>query len=747
MKPGAAVLADPLAFERELRRAAEHFARSEWADAERALLRIVEVHPSAVALHFLSIIANSTGRHELALERAQAALGLDRQRPELHVALGRAYKALGRLPEAVDAYERALHLRPDFLDARVSLGIAQRQLGRLDDAIDNYRTVLAREPRHAEALGNLGNALAERVADRHGSHVTGDDLREAIEVQRRALDLAPRNAKFMHNLALSLKHTGRYEEATEFFNRALGTDPTRVDTCLEFGDLLFKEQRLDLARDLFTRWLDANPDHAEVQFFLANVLVEMGETEEAVSRLERVAEARPDWPPVEHLRGKIRLQQFNAHDDVDSTLAHFARALEARPDYFEAVCSYLLTCCYVEEDPLRLAFEHRRRVSALGPPAPRPPADRTGWPARRLRVGYVSYDFKRHSVAYFIEALLESHDRTRFEVHAYKTNAGQDATTARLRGLCEHWIECSHLSDEQLAERIRSDRIDVLVDLSGLTSGSRLLVFNRRAAPCQMTYLGYPTTTGAACFDFRLTDAIIDPEGCDSTDSEMPLRLPHTMFCHRPGKLPDLHRLPALERGAVTFGSFNNLSKVGSHTLDLWASTLRAVPRSRLLLKSQALMHHGTRKQLLGELERRDVDPERIVLKPWERAVESHLCVYNEVDIGLDTFPFNGATTTCEALSMGVPVVTVSGPTHPSRMGASILSAAGLASCVARSDAQYVEIAAHLARDLAELARLRAGMRERLAASRLHDRRAFTLDFERALVQAFETSAALQAGS
>jgi predicted O-linked N-acetylglucosamine transferase (SPINDLY family) len=740
MNPGLTARGDAL--EQELRLAANHLARGELVDAERNLLGVVAAHSSAVALTFLSMIANATGRGDLALERARAAVALDPRRPECEFSLGRAYKSLGRLDDAIAAYERALNLHPGYVDALVSLGIALRLRGELEAAIAAYRRALTLRPDHPEALGNLGNALAERLFGEHARLVSGEDLREAIEVQRRALRLSPGSANLMHNLALSLKQAGRYEEATELFNRALGSEPARADTCLQFGDLLFKEQRPDLARELFERWLADNPPQADVQMYLANVLSSLGELDQATVWLDRAAALRPGWHVVEHLRGRIRSQQFHVEDDVDSTLAHFRQALEARPDYFEAICSYLLTLCYVEEDPLRLLDEHRRRIAALGAPRRALPPDPSGWPARRLRVGYVSHDFKRHSVAYFVEGVLESHDRTRFEVFAYKTNGGGDATTERLRGACEHWAEASHLSDEQLAERIRADRIDVVVDLTGLTSGSRLVTFNRRAAACQVTYLGYPTSSGAPCFDFRLSDAVIDPPGSEGTSSEAVLRHPHSMFCYRPGPLPDTGPLPAIRNGFVTFGSFNNQSKVGPRTLELWVAVLRAVPRSRLLLKSQALLHHGSRLRLQRHFGEQDVDPARIVLLPWQPAVQSHLSAYQDVDIGLDTYPFNGATTTCEALSMGVPVVTLAGRTHASRMGASILGAAGLGSCIATTRAGYVEAAVRMARDLDALAQLRAGMRTRLAGSRLQDKAAFTRDHEALLVRAFEATLA-----
>jgi predicted O-linked N-acetylglucosamine transferase (SPINDLY family) len=250
-----------------------------------------------------------------------------------------------------------------------------------------------------------------------------------------------------------------------------------------------------------------------------------------------------------------------------------------------------------------------------------------------------------------------------------------------------------------------------------------------------LTYLGYPASTGARCFDFRLTDAVIDPAGAECVNSEALLRLPQTMFCYRRDEAPDVSDLPALTRAEITFCSFNNLAKVGPRTLGLWVAALQAVPNSRLFLKAAALAQHGNREFIRRHFASFGIDPDRITLQPFSRSVQEHLSLYREVDIGLDSFPFNGATTTCEALLMGVPVITLAGLTQPSRMGASILRAVGLSQFVAKHEAHYAALASSLAADLPRLAELRGTMRDRLLSSRLWNRSGFTIDFE-ALLEA-----------
>ena len=723
-----------------LREAARELARGNVERAEGVLKRLTAQRKNdAEAHHLLSIVANMRGLGPEAVTHAERALTLNARHADFHFAHGRALKTTGRIEAAIGAYQRALALDPSHADVLVSLGIALRAQGRLADAARAHRRALALRPHFPEALSNLGNVLAEIVGHAVGGQPTAEDLRGAEDVQRRALALAPRDPTLLHNLAVTCNLTGRYDEAAELLNNALGLDPSRVDTCLLFGSILVGESRLDLARQLYVRWLRDQQAHPAVMLRLASLLADLGEPNEAASLLERVLALAPSSAEADGLRERLRVGQLSSDLGGEQALASYRSAIEARPDYFEGVCSYLLTLCYLEEDPQALLAEHRARLLPLSAPAylrHHIPVTST----RRVRVGYVSSDLKRHSVAYFLEAILEAHDRGRIEIFAYKGNAGGDAVTARLRDLCDHWLECGALSDAQLAERIVDDDIDVLVDLSGLSSGARLGVFGRRPARCQITYLGYPTSTGASCFDARITDAVIDPAGAEPFSSEPLLRTPGTMFCYRPGPLPEVAALPATSAGLITFGSFNNLAKVERHTLALWRDVLLAVPRSRLLLKSQALVQHGNRELLKAHFAGQGIDPARIEVQPWQPDVQAHLATYGRVDIALDTFPFNGATTTCEALVMGVPTLTLRGRTHPSRMGASILGAVGLADFVATDDVGFVDRAVALAADVAGLAALRAGLRARVLASPLTDGPAFARAFERLLLDALDAA-------
>ncbi|MBC7941693.1 MAG: hypothetical protein H7Z19_18395, partial [Chitinophagaceae bacterium] len=294
------------------------------------------------------------------------------------------------------------------------------------------------------------------------------------------------------------------------------------------------------------------------------------------------------------------------------------------------------------------------------------------------------------------------------------------------------------LSDEALKKRVQEDGIDVLIDLSGHTSHSRVSMFALGAAPVQLCYLGYPTATGVLANHFRITDSAIDPDDMPALAAEQPLRLPRSMFCYRPDEEPAIGPVPAAIFGHVTFGSFNNIAKLSDHTLALWARVMLALPGSRLLLKSSSMAQPANRQNIEQFMSSRGVAPDRLRLQPWNASKSSHLETYNEVDVALDPFPYNGATTTCEALWMGVPVITRSGRTHTSRMGASILNCIGKTGWVCADDDAYIAAAVQLAEDKTGLAHWRAHARGWLAATPLFDEAGFTQCFESALLQAFD---------
>lgn len=388
-------------------------------------------------------------------------------------------------------------------------------------------------------------------------------------------------------------------------------------------------------------------------------------------------------------------------------------------------------------------YRHYQHIAPLRRSLPRVTSRRTGG-TERLRIGYLSGDLRDHSMAFFLEPLLANHDRGAFEITCYAVNREDDEVTARFRALVDAWVEARDLDDDALAARIAADGIDVLVDLSGRTVQNRLGIFAKQPAWLQVAYLGYPTYTGVPQIAYRVTDAVIDPaEDGGGLPSERPLRLPRSMFCYRPPA-----DAPACERaapapGEVRFGSFNQMQKLSPAVLAAWARILQSVPGSRLLLKATGFHDEAARRRMIDTFARAGIAAERVSVREGIAERRAHLALYNEIDIALDTYPYNGATTTCEALWMGVPVVTLAGETHAARMGASLLSELGLAELIAHSVDDYVAAAVRLAAAPEQLAGLHATLRQRFAASPLRDEAGFARAFEHAVRAAWQEHAAI----
>ena len=709
------------------------------ADADPGLQRLLAIE---------ALLAHDAVR---ALRHASAALSLQPASAFAHMLVGRAHKAAGQWAEAEAAYRRALLLDARLAEAHVSLGIVLRARGDLPGAVACQRRALRLQPNLAAAHANLGVALAALIEQRGAGLDTGSATGpttgpapgtgdEALAALRQAVAAAPREITARHHLSVALTQAGHLDEAAEQLNTALAIEPARLDSCLMLHAVLARAGWQAGARAVCEKWLSINPLHAEVASRLATTLLALDEVDAAVEWAQRALPLAPQMPELHHNLAHALQQRL----DVAGALHHLALANVAGPAYAGAWHARAMAINYIETDPRAVVALHRQAAAACFPvlancQPPRLQA-RSNDP-RPLRVGFVSGDLRRHSVAYFIEPLFDGHDRRRFEFHAYSTADHPDDVSQRLRGQVAHWSDVARLGDSALAGRIAADGIDVLIDLSGHTADTRLGVFAQRAAPLQATYLGYPTTTGLAAIDLRITDAVIDPPGSEPASVEALLRLPGSMFCFRPDQrvAASVAPLPALRGGGgggVRFGSFNNLAKLSPVTVALWARVLHRVPGSSLHLKARALTSAGVRQCVLSAFAAHGIGAARLRLDAWRADLATHLSAYDEIDIGLDTFPFNGATTTCEALWMGVPVLSLAGATHVSRMGSSILHAAGLHDAVVADADEFVARAALWAGDLAALAERRRGLREQLVASTLMDQKGFVHGFEQALLAA-----------
>jgi predicted O-linked N-acetylglucosamine transferase (SPINDLY family) len=501
-------------------------------------------------------------------------------------------------------------------------------------------------------------------------------LDAGIAAYRHGLSVAPASAALWNNLGLALEAGGAAGEAAAAFEQAIARDPGAAEPRANLGALYAAAGRFAAAAAACRAALDLAPGNLPARINLAAALTEQGRHREATEVLAPAAD---------------------------------------RP---QAADTALYLWHYSSDDPAAAVAAHK--AWGAGQPAPGSVARRPS-AGRRMRIGYLSGDFRRHSVSYFFAPLLAGHDRTRVEVFCYANGGIADDVTRELKASADHWADIAALDDDTVCAKIRDDRLDVLVDLSGHTQGNRLGVFARRAAPVQVTALGYPGTTGLAQIDYRLCDAITDPPGTDAFAAERLLRLPR-LHCYRPEPAaPAPAPLPALAAGHITFGSFNKLGKVSDATVALWARVLAAVPRSRLFLKSKALAEEEVRRDTVARFAAAGVSAERLTLFGWVPEDAGHLAAYGRVDVALDTFPYSGTTTTCEALWMGVPVVTLSGATHASRVSASLLTAVGMTDWIADSPAALVARATAAAADPAGLAQLRTELRPRVASSPLCD--------------------------
>lgn len=569
--------------------------------------------------------------------------------------------------------------------------MAHLNAGRPDQAEAVLRRGVQKDPRDGDAARLLGMVLVQMGRPDQAEYF----LRAAVRAD-------PRRADFHSTLGNMLALTNRPEPAIEAFRAGLALDQNHAPSLLGLGLALMRTGDLTGAAEAGRRGLRAQPDLFQPYVNVATTLAQSGRTPEAIALLR---EARVRFPSSTPILIELLAALNYAPDETPETRADAARALGpllARPD----------------PSPFMNSPE----------------------PERRLRIAILSADLRLHSVSFFLEPILAAHDRSAFEIICYSLGHGGDETTRRLRAMADGWVEAATLDDEALARRLRADRIDALIELNGHTMGSRLGALARRPAPVQGTYLGYPATTGVPAIDYRIVDGITDPPGTEHLATETLLRLEGCFVCYRPpDDAPPVAPAPARHTGVVTFGSFNSMPKLNDPLIDVWASILRSVPGSRLVLKNKALRDPAIRESVTTRFTDRSVAPERLDLLPPSPGQREHLAAYSRVDIALDNFPYNGTTTTCEALWMGVPVVALEGRGHAARVGASLLTAAGLPELTARTSGEYAAVATRLAGDPAALTGLRSTLRDRVARSPLCDAAGFVRKFEAALRSAWRS--------
>ncbi len=581
--------------------------------------------------------------------------------------------------------------------------------GRYDQARRLSLDVLRRVPGQPSALHILGIV----------AHSEGDYGR-AVSYLERAIAAAPDAATFHNNLAEAFRMQGQLEPAIEHYRRAIDLDLTYAIAHNGLGTVLHLQSRFEEALRHFEFATMFDPGLAVAYANLGKVLDAFGWPGQAVGPYERSLTLSTNVA-VSILLGNALMSSGQPERAEES----FRHPGESSRDAALAHSNLLLCLNYSAHDPEAVFAEHRRwqRQHTAGV-VPLPPARRDLARDRRLRIGYVTPDLHGHSVGYFFRPLLEQHDRDAFEVTCYTNDWRPDGVTAGwLRELPDRWRDTTAMTDAEVAETVRADEIDILIDLAGHTAHHRLLVFAHRAAPVQVTYCGYANTTGLDTVDYRITDVWADPPGTtEALHSETLVRLPGGFLSYQPKPgAPEPGDPPSLEHGYVTFGSVNYLPKVTAAVTAVWCRILNALPESRLLFKALAFGDESVRERVLSDFERHGVDPSRIELVSPTDSHREHLELYSRIDIALDTFPYAGTTTTCETLWMGVPIVTLAGRSHVARVGVSLLSQIGREELIADDEDSFAKIATALARDRGRLVELRREMRPRMAASPLLD--------------------------
>jgi predicted O-linked N-acetylglucosamine transferase (SPINDLY family) len=734
--------------------------RGELDQGIQLLQRAVELCPaSGEARSNLANALRSAGRAAEAAEAARRAVQFAPRNAIAYNNLGAALGDMGLTGEAIAAHTRAAELNPDYAEAFTNLagallqaglptealtaanraleledtrrvgvpahhlhvaqahrhrGDALKALGRLEEATAAYRELIEIDRGDVDAMNRLGLCFLERA-----------ELDAAIDIFRRAAHLAPDIAEIHNNLGNALKHKGRGQEAAAAYRRAININPRFAEAHNNLGVALHDLSQLPAAHESFLAAIRLRPDYADALANFGNLLAERGQLDDAISVLRHAIKFRPDLADAHsNLANALK-----ATGRLDEALAAYETAANLQPArshlHSNLVYASLFHPAYTQDAIAQNLREFNRRHGRTGhqiehgnDPAPNRP----------LRIGYISPNFRDHVIGRNLLPLLWNHDHSRFEIFCYARLNRRDELTPQFESACDQWRDITGMSDAAVARQIADDKIDILVDLAMHLSDNVLPILALKPAPVQITFAAYPGSTGLDAIDFRLSDPFLDSEESAAKYSEKTLLLPKSFWCYWSPEEEEVGELPALAAGGVTFGCLNEFCKINTPTLELWAGVMRKVNASRLLL----LAPEGEpRRCVLETLEAAGIAATRVTFVARQTR-RDYLRLYHLIDIGLDTLPYNGHTTSMDSMWMGVPVVTRLGHTVVGRAGWSQLSNLGLTELAAHTDEQFIEIASNLARDVPRLQALRGGLRQGMQRSPLMDAPGFARGVEAA---------------
>ena len=695
------------------------FAFHQIGDLDSAQLmydKVLEVDSNHFdALQLSGVIALQKNKNNVALDLISQAIKINPKIASTHLNLGIAQNALKQYENGISSFNEAIAIKPDYAEAYLYRANVLKELSKVDEALVSYGMALKIRPNYAEVYYSRGIVLHEVMR-----------YEEAILSYDHAINLKPEYADAYLNRGNTLKEQGFLSEAIESYRKAIAIKPDYAEAYLYSANALKELNKIDNALVSYGMAINIRPNYAEAYYSRGILFHELIRYDEAILNYDHAISFKPDYADAYLNRGNTLKEQGALSDAIES----YRKAIAIKPDYASASSNilFLLTYGGLVDAQKYLVFSKEWERGALTEiersRAKNKVFKRCSPARRRLRVGYISGDYRQHPVSFFIEELFKYHNKNRVEVFAYSTHPSRDEITARLEGLVENWVSVSNLSNEAIQTCINNDKIDVLVDLSGHSAHNRLEVFANRAAPVQAHYLGFPNSTGLTEMDYWIGDQILSPQEIDHHFQEQVLRLPRVWLSYKGSSTLTKPQKLQENDSKIWLGSFNNLSKLTPETLVLWAKILHALPEGQLLLKTKQLANESNRRKIYEVMASHGVSSKRIELQDssitpnWH----AHMEYYSRLDIALDPIGgVGGGTTTCDALWMGVPVITLMGESIGQRMTASMLDAICHSEWIAHSESEYINKVIDLGRNIEMRKILRINQRQQMSESPLCD--------------------------
>jgi predicted O-linked N-acetylglucosamine transferase (SPINDLY family) len=700
------------------------FEQNDFILCERFARKLIKKNPHYPLAHkALGLALHGRNLSDQAIPCLEHALLLTPEDLELYHLLADIFIKKNQFNNARELYRRSLRFHPRAAESYFGIANMEAQLNCPDKAIESYKKVLQLNPDFVDALVNMGNLLQHE-----------GEIARAEECFIKARNLAPQYIAPLFNQANLLREQNRLEEAEKLYKEVLILDKNHLQACSNLGITLQLQNRLREAEEYYEKALAKKPDFLEALINSGACLKEQGRYSEAERQYRKALEIQPDLVLGLSNMGSVLKEQGK----IDEAEIFLRRALELNPDFAEAHSNLLFLINYhPDKSPEEIFSDYQRfndqfnsRNSTLVPVLQ---VDRCPG-KRKLKIGYVSPQFKKHSTLHFLEPLLAHHNREQFEIYAYAELTNEDEYSKRYRSYVDHWVTTVGMDDDTLAQRIRDDEIDVLIDIAGHTAHNRLLMFTRKPAPVSLHWLDFGYTTGLTAIDYYLADEITVPPGTEHLFSERPWRIEAPCFTYRPSDdMGEVGPLPALRNNFITFGTFTRAVRINHQTVAAWAEILRQVKDSRLIIDSNNFRSPEMQNKLKDQFTARDIHPDRLIIgfhtPPWD--------LMREIDISLDCFPHNSGTTLFETLYMGIPFITLASRPATGRLGSTILTGLGKPEWIADSQEKYIELAVKLASDIPALSLIRSCLRHRMEKSSLMDETGFTAKMEKAYREMF----------